>query len=64
MIEIAKFFRTHRPPVDAEETIQIYAFMQAAQLSKEREGVPVSIAEVMEIAGKEAKELLAGKLSR
>ena len=38
--------------------------MQAAQLSKERGGVPVSIAEVMEIAGKEAKELLAGKLSR
>lgn len=64
VIEIAKFFRTHRPPVDAEETIQIYAFMQAAQLSKERGGVPVSIAEVMEIAGKEAKELLAGKLSR
>ena len=64
VIEIAKFFRTHRQPVDAEETIQIYAFMQAAQLSKERGGVPVSIAEVMEIAGKEAKELLAGKLSR
>ncbi len=64
VIEIAKFFRSHQPPVDAAETIQIYAFMQAALLSKERGGVPVSIEEVMELAGEEATKLLAGRLSR
>jgi hypothetical protein len=28
--EIAKFFRTHEPPVPATETIELFAFMEAA----------------------------------
>ncbi len=45
--EIVKFFKTGKPPVSAEETIEIYAFMSAADESKKRGGAPVSIAEVV-----------------
>ncbi len=62
VIEIAKFFRSHEPPVSAEETIQLYAFMQAALLSKQKGGVPVEISDVMKIAESEASKLLEGKL--
>ncbi len=62
VIEIGKFFRSHQPPVEATETIELYAFMQAAALSKARGGVPVTIAEVLEDARKEAANLLVGKL--
>ena len=62
VIEIAKFFRSHEPPVSAEETIQLYAFMQAALLSKQKGGVPVEISDVMKTAESEASELLEGKL--
>lgn len=62
VLEIGKFFRSHEPPVDASETIELYAFMQAAALSKERGGVPVKIAEVLEQANRAADSLLQGKL--
>lgn len=45
--EIARFFKTGKPPVSAEETIEIFAFMEAADESKRRGGVPVSLAEVL-----------------
>ena len=51
VVEIVKFFQTGNPPVSAEETIQIYAFMEAADESKRQGGVPVSIAEVMRAHG-------------
>lgn len=41
---IAKFFQTGRPPVEAAETLEIFEFMTAAQLSKERGGTEVSLA--------------------
>src|SRR6056297_2280130 len=47
VVQIAQFFRTGEPPVTAEETIELYAFMQAADLSKQQRGKPVSIEEVM-----------------
>ncbi|MCA9031351.1 MAG: Gfo/Idh/MocA family oxidoreductase [Planctomycetaceae bacterium] len=50
IVEIAEFFRTGEPPVTKEETIAIYAFMEAADESKRRGGVPVSIQEVLEQA--------------
>lgn len=37
LVEIVKFFRTGVPPVSAEETLEILAFMEAADTSK-REG--------------------------
>ena len=60
--QIAAFFRTRQSPIDAKETIQIYAFMQAALASKNAGGSPVSIESVMAIAEQEADELLNGKL--
>jgi hypothetical protein len=51
--EIVTFFQTRKPPVSAEETIEIMAFMEAADESKRRGGVPVRIADV--IAANRAK---------
>ena len=36
--EIVKFFETGKVPVSAEETIEIFAFMTAADVSKEKGG--------------------------
>jgi predicted dehydrogenase len=45
--EIITFFQTRVEPVDPKETIEIFAFMEAADLSKARGGKPVKIGEVM-----------------
>ena len=55
--EICKFFKTGVPPVSAEETIELFAFMEAADESKRQGGVPVSIESVI----KKAKEVHAKK---
>ncbi len=47
---IAKFFRTGRPPVAPEETLEMFAFMTAAQESLRRGGAAVTIREVMQQA--------------
>jgi len=47
MTEIVEFFRTRRAPVRLDETIEIMAFMEAADLSKSRDGASVKIADVM-----------------
>ena len=60
--EIAMFFRTRAVPIDPKETIELYAFMQAASVSKSRGGASVEIAEVMAAAEKEADQLLKGQL--
>jgi len=62
VIEIAKFFRTGNVPIDAAETIELYAFMQAAEASKRRGGSAVSIDQVMNEAENEADALLKGEL--
>ncbi|MFN0105008.1 MAG: Gfo/Idh/MocA family protein [Bryobacteraceae bacterium] len=41
--EIVKFFQTGVSPVDEEETLEIFAFMDAAQKSKELGGRPVKV---------------------
>lgn len=48
--EIATFFRTGKAPVPAEETINLIAFMTAAEESKKAGGKPVTIASVMKSA--------------
>jgi len=50
VVEITNFFRTHQVPVSADETIELYAFMSAADESKRQGGKPVSIVEVMQAA--------------
>ncbi len=47
LTEIAKFFRTGVPPVSPTETLELFAFMQAAQLSKARGGAVVPLSEVV-----------------
>lgn len=47
LVEIARFFKTGRPPVSAEETIEIMAFMEAADESKRQGGRPVTIESVL-----------------
>jgi len=41
--EIVKFFQTGKPPVAPEETLEIIAFMDAAQRSKEAGGRPMRL---------------------
>ncbi|MDQ7948960.1 MAG: Gfo/Idh/MocA family oxidoreductase [Pedobacter sp.] len=45
--KIIEFFKTGIPPVSAKETLEIYAFMEAADESKRRNGAPVTLEEVM-----------------
>lgn len=52
VVEIAKFFRSGKPPVSAEETIEIFAFMEAADESKRQGGAPVKVADVIAKARK------------
>jgi predicted dehydrogenase len=48
--EIVKFFKTGKPPVPEEETLEIFAFMSAADESKAQNGAPVSLDALIERA--------------
>ena len=56
VIEICKFFKTGKPPVSTEETLEIYAFMEAADESKRRGGETVTLESVMDKARRAADE--------
>jgi len=43
LVEIIKFFETGQPPVANRETLEIFAFMDAAQRSKDEGGKPVRL---------------------
>jgi hypothetical protein len=43
VLEIVKFFETKQPPVPNEETLEIFAFLDAAQRSKEAGGAPMKL---------------------
>jgi hypothetical protein len=47
VVEIMKFFKTGVAPVAPEETIEIFAFMEAADESKNSGGAPVKISDVI-----------------
>ena len=49
-------------PIASEETIELFAFMEAADESKRQRGSPVKIADVMAKATKEAEKIVASKL--
>jgi WD40 repeat protein/predicted dehydrogenase len=55
---IVEFFRTGEAPVTAEETLAVYAFMEAADESKRRQGALVSLESVMSTAQTAAEEKL------
>jgi hypothetical protein len=48
-------FRTGQSPVAADETLELYAFMEAADESKRRGGAPVELKEVLAKARAEAQ---------
>jgi hypothetical protein len=50
-VEVIKFFRTGVAPVTPEETIEIFAFMEAADESRRRGGESVPISELLRRAG-------------
>ncbi len=47
MRDIIRFFQTGKSPVPAAETMEIYAFMQAADESKKQGGAVIEISDVM-----------------
>jgi len=49
--EMLRFFRSNVVPVSHAETIEVLAFMEAADESKRRGGVPVSLSEVIKASG-------------
>jgi len=44
---IIEFFKTKKPPVIPDETIELFAFMEAADESKRQQGKPVALADVL-----------------
>jgi predicted dehydrogenase len=52
LVQIIKFFQTGQPPVTPEETLEIYAFMTAADESKRNAGAPASLEDAMQNAKK------------
>lgn len=50
VVEILEFFRTGVPPVSMDETLEIYAFMEAADESKRQGGASVRLEDVVQRA--------------
>jgi hypothetical protein len=50
LVEIVKMFRGGAVPVNPEETLELYAFMEAADESKRRGGAEVTLKEVIDKA--------------
>jgi len=46
VMQIVKFFQTGVPPIPPDETLEMMAFMEAAELSKARDGASVALTEV------------------
>jgi hypothetical protein len=42
-VEIVRFFETKQAPFPNEETLEMFAFMDAAQRSKEAGGAPMKL---------------------
>lgn len=59
VVEIVKFFRSGEAPVSAEETIDLYAFMEAADESKRRGFAPVNVGDVKTAAAEAAAKKVA-----
>jgi hypothetical protein len=54
VVEIVKYFRTGEVPVAPEETLALYAFMEAADESKRQGGNEIPLADVLEKAREQA----------
>lgn len=56
--EVIKFFDSGIPPVKAADTLEILAFMEAADASKKQQGAPASLQTVWKKANSEAQSKL------
>ena len=52
LVQISKFFETGESPVDFKDTIEIYAFMEAADESKRKGGISISMESILQRAKK------------
>ena len=59
VVEFVKFFQTKKVPVSEQETLEIYAFMEAADESKRNGGIPVTLESVLKKAREEAAKKVA-----
>ena len=50
LLKVVEFFQTGVPPVNKKDTLEIVAFMEAADESKKKNGAPVTIASMFERA--------------
>ncbi len=55
VVQIAQFFKTKQPPVNADETLAMFAFMEAADESKRQGGKPVTLESVLSKARAEVQ---------
>ena len=47
VVQIVEFFKTRKSPVPLEDTLEIMAFMEAADVSKARNGAPVALKDLL-----------------
>jgi predicted dehydrogenase len=57
LVKIIEFFNTGIPPVSADETIEIFTFMAAAEESKMKGGIPVNMEPVLKKATHKAEKI-------
>ncbi len=57
--QIVRFFKTGTSPVPTEETLEVYAFMEAADASRRQDGAAVSVPDLLRQAKAEAANRLA-----
>ena len=57
LIRILEFFKTGNEPVKREETLEIFAFMEAADVSKKNGGMSVETGKIMADAMEQAKRI-------
>ncbi len=60
VVKVAEFFASGKPPVTMDETLEIYAFLEAADCSKRRGGCPVDVGSVLEEARREVGKRMGG----
>ena len=59
MIQVARFFKTGKSPVPPEVTLQVFAFLEAAELSKRQGGKSILLESVLKSARTAALKKLA-----
>ena len=48
LVKVCEFYESGKAPIPIEETLEIFAFMQAAEVSKKRGGISIDIESVVQ----------------